>query len=432
MSFKRLLLSFILLTSFISVSAEEVSILAPSAIVLDKNTGAVLYEKNPDEQMYPASLTKIVTAVLAIEHGDLDEVITVSGSAIDSFDRDGSNMGLLIGEQITLRDLLYGLIINSAGDAANVIAEHIGGDVGSFSAMMNSRVAQMGAVNTHFTNPHGMHDDLHYTTARDMALISAQALENPLFAEVVAISRYTLPPTNKYTEERILASPNLLINKYQPKYYFAGATGIKTGYTSKAGYCLAASAKIGGAEVVSVVMNDKMENGEIMTFTDTKKLFSYIGQNYKARLLAETNALIAQAPIARAKGTRVAALAVEGDVSALLPADADLSSIRREEILDVNIKAPVSKGERLGSISFWRGDNKVAEAQLVSMEDYEREPLWFIESSLRFIGRVVAMIWMYALMGALIIIGVVYLSADRKNQGRRRKRSKTRVRHIKM
>ena len=178
---------------------------AQSAIMIDMKTGKVIYNKNADTKLYPASTTKILTAIIALEKcEDLSTVVTASHAAIDPITLEDSHMGILVGEQLTLEQLIYGMLVYSANDAANVLAIHIAGSLDAFAQMMNEKAQSLGASNSHFMNPHGFHDDEHYTTASDLAVIARYAMGNEKFREIVKTARYIIEPTNKYEETRYL------------------------------------------------------------------------------------------------------------------------------------------------------------------------------------------------------------------------------------
>lgn len=217
---------------------------AKAACVLELETGRVLFESNMHTRLPMASTTKAMTALLAIEQGDLSDTVTCSENA---FGVSGTSIYLQQGETLTLEEMLLGLMLSSGNDAAVAIAEHIGGSLDGFVQMMNARAVQIGAVNTHFANPHGLPDDAHYTTAYDLALIAREAMGNPVFRRIVSTQRATIPWEGR-TYNRQLNNKNRLLTSYE------GATGVKTGFTSKAGRCLVFGAQRGGMEIIGVVL----------------------------------------------------------------------------------------------------------------------------------------------------------------------------------
>ena len=237
-------------------SREQFSVAAKAALLIDLNTNRVVYEQDADERVYPASLTKIMTCLIALENGNLSDVVTVSESALADLDEDSSVAGLVVGEQMTLENLLYCMMVVSGNDACNVIAEHVAGSVTDFVRMMNQRAYELGCTNTHFNNPHGLHDESHYTTARDLAIITQAALKSENFRQIVDTYEYKLPDDNMRQNIPKLKTTNMLIyQSMSNSLYYPRAHGIKTGYTRAAGRCLVFGARRDGLEVIGVVLN---------------------------------------------------------------------------------------------------------------------------------------------------------------------------------
>ena len=252
----------------------EDQLYAASAILIEASTGQVIFEKSPDVVMYPASTTKILTALLALEYGDLDQMCTVSENAITFYEDDVTTIDLRAGETVPLRELLYAALVKSANDAANVIAETIGGDMTTFVAMMNQKAAELGCDSTNFTNANGLHNDFHYTTAHDMARITQEAMKNETFRQMVATLNYTMPATNQMRSRSFSNSNRLMVAptaEKANKYYFPEAIGVKTGTTSMAGYCFVGAAEREGVELISVLFF----TGENARWADTIKLMNY-------------------------------------------------------------------------------------------------------------------------------------------------------------
>jgi len=218
---------------------------ARAACILDMETGRVLFESDMHKQLPMASTTKVMTALLAIENAGLDDKVTCSPNA---FGVSGTSIYLAQGETLTMEEMLLGLMLASGNDAAVAIAEHVGGSVDGFAQMMNRRAAQLGARNTHFTNPHGLPDDAHYTSAYDLALIAREAMQNDVFRRIVSTQQATISWEGR-TYNRQLKNKNALLSSYE------GATGGKTGFTSKAGRCLVFGARRGEMELVGVVLS---------------------------------------------------------------------------------------------------------------------------------------------------------------------------------
>ena len=255
----------------------EPDIVADAAIVMDAGTGQILYEKNSRMGKYPASITKIMTALIVLEKDiDLDQVVTMSNNAIWNIDRLSTNIGLDVGEQLTVRDLLYAMMVKSANECAYALAEWTAGDVASFADMMNEKAKELGCEHTHFVTPNGLHDDDHYSTAYDMALITRAAIKNDRFREIVGTLNYTIPATNLTDETRPLWNGNKMINPAEP-YYYEYCEGGKTGYTTDANNTLMTFAKKDGLELICIILDC---DGIKYTYTDTRALYNYCYDNY--------------------------------------------------------------------------------------------------------------------------------------------------------
>ncbi len=255
---------------------EELTLDGESAILIDADSGAVLYEKNADERHYPASITKIMTVYLALSRGSLDQTLTATDTAIDNIDRKSSHIWLDYGEELSLKDACYAAIMASANDASNVLAEAVGGSQNEFAEMMNEAAAAAGSKNTHFANAHGLPDEDHYTTAYDMAMITRMAIQNPDFAEIFGTVKYEMQPTNKQKDVRYFASGNDMLKKGE--FFYEYATGGKIGWTEDAGYTIVTTASKDGVNLIAVVLKNSNKNAR---YTDTRTLFDYGFANYK-------------------------------------------------------------------------------------------------------------------------------------------------------
>jgi len=261
-------------TAATAESYEHPELAAEAAVLMDAKTGQVLFGKNLNEIQYPASITKIMTGMLALEKGNLTDTVTMSSEAVFSIGRNSSHIALDVDEQLTLEQALYALAIASANDAANGIAEHISGSLESFAQLMNEKAIQYGAENTNFVNAHGLPDDNHYTTAYDIAKIMMAAIKTPLFLEIFGEPSYQIPPTNEQLEIRYLNSRNFLLNG---RLRYKGISASKSGWTSQANHTLITSAKQGDRELIVVVMNNQSRDD---SFEDTIKLLDYGFQDF--------------------------------------------------------------------------------------------------------------------------------------------------------
>lgn len=343
------------------------SIESQAAILIDAKTGNILFEKNATEKHYPASITKLMTALLAIENLKPSDVISFSQEAIYGIELGSSHIGMQIGEQITVDQALHGLLLMSANEIANGLAEKVGGSIDQFASKMNVRAQQLGAQNTHFANPHGLHDENHYTTAYDMSLIARAIYNNDYFLEIMSHPTYQIPPTNKTSEIRYLAQQHRLMNKLRDgRMYRSDVIGGKTGYTDLARHTLVTVARRDGVDLIAVVLQ-----GEKMgVYTDTNALLDYGFNSYKYLTLYDTKDVIATLPVYSIKSGKLYQVAscqvgVASDTSMLLP-----HSIKQRELLtELNLpdylELGVEVGETVGTIQYIGKGKCLAENNLI-------------------------------------------------------------------
>ena len=385
---------------------------AQSAILINPSTDTVLYEKNPDAKMYPASTTKIMTAYLALTKiKDLDKELKASATAVD-IDRDGSNMGLSEGEVLSARLLLQSLMIHSANDAANVLAEEVSGSIEEFVKLMNSTAKKLGMKNTHFCNPHGYHDKNHYTTARDMSILAKRAMANKTFAEMSAMTSLTIAPTNKYKTERIFRTRNAMMNKYSDysiQYRFAN--GIKTGHTSDAGYCFVGSAIKNDLDLIAVVFKSPNYN---QSFIDTKALFEYAYANHRMRIVIKGDEIASTCKVRWSLGKDHLVLVTKKDVKALLPRDTYTAELLKSEfLLDKKITAPIKEGDVLGKAKFYYDGELVAESDLYASRSVSRN---IVKQILSYMLN----IWFISALGVVVVMILVKRFKHRSTKKKRR------------
>lgn len=363
-----LLIFLVILGIHSSVLAAEININSKAAILVEVSTGRIIYEKNSTTQMYPASTTKIMTAILVIENCDLTEIVTVKESALSNIPTGYVTCNLQVGEEISVNDLLYALMVPSANDAAYVLAEYVGGSVEEFSNMMNNKAEELGCISTHFVNPNGIHSSSHYTTAYDLYLIASYAMKNETFKNLVSATEYTLPSTNKYpTADRVLKTTNDLINPNKTNYY-KNAIGIKTGYTSQAGNCLVAEASRDGLEFISVVLNGDKTNSSIR-YTDTIKLFDYAYDNFTLTKIIEKNSIVNTIEIENAtKETKSLNLIIDESITVINNKSIDMNNVIPEISLNENLEAPISAGTIIGTIKY-KVDDIEYSANLLAKHD---------------------------------------------------------------
>lgn len=325
-------------------ASKELGLTADSYILLDNKTNKVLYKKNENEKMYPASTTKIVTALLTLENCNLDDTVTASYNAVMSIPEGYSSANIQIGEQLTVEQLLEVLLVHSANDAANILAEHVGGSIESFVTMMNTRLNELGINNSHFTNSFGMHDENHYTTAEDLAKIMKYCLKNETFRKIAGKASCAIPATNK-SGTRSYSSTNELLNANSSNYYKYLIAG-KTGFTSQAKECLVSAAYRDNLELIGVVLHSNSR------FSDSKKLFEYGYSNYSVKNIVNENDLITSIKVSGAtKETETLNLLSSETIEALVNNNST-SKIEPEIILNENISAPIEEGTSLGKVKY--------------------------------------------------------------------------------
>ncbi|MCC2876911.1 D-alanyl-D-alanine carboxypeptidase [Lachnoclostridium pacaense] len=254
----------------------DVSIQADGGIVMDADTGTVLYGKNMDQQYYPASITKILTALIVLERCDLDEMVSFSHDDVYNVEAGSSSAGIDEGDVLTVRDCLYALMLASANESANALACHVSGSREEFAKLMNEKAASLGCTGSHFANPSGLNDENHYTTAHDMALIAREAIKNPEFLAINGTRSYKLAPTKRTPDGGYVANHHKMLNKNESVYY-PGAFAGKTGYTSLAGNTLVTCAKKDGMTLIAVVLN-----GHQSHYSDTKAMFDFAFRNFQS------------------------------------------------------------------------------------------------------------------------------------------------------
>ncbi|NLY43830.1 MAG: D-alanyl-D-alanine carboxypeptidase [Clostridiaceae bacterium] len=343
--------------SFYCDSASSMDISASSAIVMDTVTGRILFEKNAYQKRPMASTTKIMTAIIAIESGNPDDIVTTSAKAAHI---EGSSIWLEEGEKQKLIDLIYGIMLSSGNDAAVAVAEHVGGSVEGFAHMMNKKAQEIGAVNTSFKNPSGLDEEGHYTTAYDLALITRYALKNNTFAEIVKTWEKKIP-WQGHKWDRVLQNHNKLLKMYE------GCDGVKTGYTKKSGRCLVSSATRNGWQVIAVTLNAPND------WEDHKKMLDYAFNNYALTTLCSEGDYMKTLPVKDGKQD-VISLAAYSDFKIPLKED-ELGKVEIQYDVPDFITAPVSYGQKIGKISVLLEGNEIGEVPLVSVNSVDKKDI---------------------------------------------------------
>lgn len=340
-----ILLLILLYPITVFANDDNPSISSNSAILIDNNTNKILYSKNENKKMYPASTTKILTAILTLENANLNDVVTASYDSVMSIPDGYSTASIEIGEQLTVEQLLQLLLVHSANDAANILAEYIGGSIDSFVSMMNTKANELNMQNTHFTNTYGKHDENHYTTANDLSILMKYCMKNETFRKIAGSASCAIPSTNKHQNRTYTSTNELLIpnNKNYYKYLTSG----KTGYTSQAGECLVSSAYKDNLELICVVL------GSSDRFGDTKSLYEYGYSNYSIKNIVNKNDIIKQIEVKNAsKETKNLDLLIKDSIPALIKNSNSNEQFNPEITLNDKISAPIDENEVLGKVKY--------------------------------------------------------------------------------
>ena len=422
--FSVFLLLALLVSLFVTPTAsalEDPDIQAGAALLMDANTGAVVYAKNEHQEMYPASLTKIMTALLvfeAIEDGKLtlDTEVTASETAFTGLSSDGSSANIKVGEVMTVEQLLYCMMVVSANEACDILAEAVSGSVSAFVNAMNAKAAELKCENTHFVNPNGLHDSQHYTTAWDLYLITKAAMEYDDFMRIADTGDITLPATN-LSEPRSLHSTNYLISVWRSRGYInKNAHGIKTGSTSEAGHCLVSSATKGSLSFISVLLGCErleLEGGEIrtMSFYETNRLFDWAFNNFSYQTILEADEFPKEVSVSLSKIEHVTVHPAR-DVEVLFPNDLKPEDLERTITLNADpVEAPVKSGQVLGTIALSYDGHVYATENLLALNDVEASKmlvllrdvkLFFAKPAVKIAGIVLAVLLVALLLWKLL------------------------------
>ena len=393
------ILSILLILTILTIPAVALadydydSIPTPNMIVVDgDDTSVVFFERNADQRVYPASTTKIMTTLVALENGNLDDSFTVGEEVLGTtikFSKYSSLMGIQPGEPLTLRDLVYGLMLVSGNDAGEAIAKHVAGSVDGFVALMNKKAQELGMSSTHFTNPHGVQNDDHYTTARDMAKLMAYALTVDAFVEIAATKTYTVPANSVRPTDLVLVNTDRLLNAVagdpvQTVYPYA--IGGKTGDTDTAGKCLVCAAEKDGARVIICLYGDKddLYGGDAVTtnlarFVNAAKVFDYVFANgYQSATAAELGLQktfttgVVNANAADLKDGQLT-MSAQIDNAIIRKAGEQINNIKANAaaitanvVLTTDAQAPITAGQQMGTVEYKLGDDVICSAPLIA------------------------------------------------------------------
>lgn len=408
---------------------------AKAVILYEMNSDTLVYAWNPDMKLDPSGMNKIMTALLAIEYGDPDAVVTVTKTALDSVAIGSVSAGLKAGEEITLRDLLFCMMVGSANDAAAAIAEHIGGSQAGFVGMMNERAMELGCRNTAFMNPNGLSHEKQYSTARDLAKITGEALKSELFVELFSAVKYSVPATNK-SEAREVVTTNYLMSKETVRNQFdERVTGGKTGALSTTDRSLISTAESGGQRYLAVVMSAQgtvTANGLSVktfgSFEETRALLDHGFATYSQRQLLHENQVMEQFPVSGGENDVIAHPA--DAVVAMLPNDAvTLDVSYRCTVLDEGLAAPIKKGDVIGSVEVWFRGLCVGQSHLIAMYDVNEPGIYNVPVQPSGDGNKTGPWVTWLLIGGIILLGLLLLAGGVVLMVRGIRQAKVRRRH---
>lgn len=370
------------------------------AAVIETNSGVSLYAKNADKQFYPASTTKVLTAITVLENAeDLDKETTVSDAAVNGIDPSSSHIALEVGEKVTIRQLLYGLLLCSGNDCAVALAEEVGGSVSDFAKMMNKTAKKIGADNSHFVNPHGLFSKKHYTTPNDLAKIMSYCVKNDDFVKIIKTIKFVIPKTNKSKKRELWNSHRLIKYKYR---HYKGVIGGKTGYIDESGFNLITYAKRKDMNLVVVCMRASSQQ------TIDDDTISLMNRYFKGYHLADVKKKSVPAASLKLEDKDVRGVAAN-DIKVVLPNGTDPDQIEKISTFSEDVKLPLEKGQTVGKVECVYNDHIVGTAELVSKKDYETAQQTMIKKA--------------AIIGgaALLILIMIIIAANRRKRKRKRK-----------
>lgn len=415
----------------------DVDTTSEALYLVNLDTDTVVYEKNSTQRMYPASTTKIMTYIVTVENvSDLKgTTVTVDSEVLSLLDGTGSSLSGLeyfVGQDVTVYDLLNCLMIKSGNDAAMLLANYVGGgSIEAFVEMMNEKAEELGCKNTHFVNPHGLHDEDHYTTAEDLAVITRYAQTLPEFTEITnTVTAYLSVDTDK---EYPLVTTNYLIDETRGgDYYYAYAKGVKTGTTDEAGYCLVSTASKDGytymcialkAPSVDIHGEEVEDNGAML---DSKALYQWAFGNLEIKSVINEETPVCEIPVELAWNQDTILLVPQGSYSTILPSDIESSSIDIVTDIPDSLTAPVIEGTKIGTATISYANQELTTVDLVAGETVERSKiLYFLDTARKIIHSqwmILSIIVVVALFVAYAVITIIYNSKKKKKKKNSKKR----------
>lgn len=402
---------------------------AQAAILIDMTTKEVLYEKNAKEMLYPASTTKMITCILALEKLDLDAVITVDSQTANTV---GNNIDLVVGEEVKVLDLLYAMMTESANDGAVALAKAISGSVSEFAVLMNEKAKEYGALHTSFVNPNGLHDEAHLSTAYDLAMIANGCMENEMFRTLVSTSTYTMGATNKSAARTFTSTNRLLWDEQKTTSIYVNgvlrnckydyAIGVKTGYTSKALGCLVSAAQKDGTTLVSVVLKAT----DLGRFADSIALFDWGFENYKTVNVLDKAQIVGQVRIKQGSVNRIDAILAD-PVASTVPVEASEAVLSTEVQLNKINRAPIEKGQVVGELILLESGIQIASFPIVAAQAVAKGGMLSIFGISDSTAQILGKIFLITII-ILFILLFIYIIYKRRQIKRRKKERAERLR----
>ena len=397
-----------ILTNYVYAANNDLKLYSDSAVIIENKTGKILYEKNSEQKMYPASTTKILTAILTIERGNLQDKTKVSKAAIADMKSGYTSAYLVEGEELTVEELLELLLIHSANDASNVLAEYISGSIPAFVDLMNLKLKELGCSHSHFVTTNGLHDDNHYTTAKDMATITRYCMKNADFRRIVAMQECHIKATNKFGE-RLFKNTNDL-EVAGSKYYYPGCIGVKTGFTSQAQNCLISAVNKNNLQLIAVVLHCNLtDDKKSARYVDSKTLYDYAYANYSFLEIAKASSFLKTIEV---KGgsieTKNLDLKLQDNIVALVKKDS-LQKVIPEIKLNDNISAPIAQNAILGQATY-TVDGQTYSTNLLASHNVEKD-----ESTIFFLRLALGIV----IFSLFIILVIILFKSLKKNANKK-------------
>lgn len=394
-------------------------------LLMDQASSKVIYEKNSDERISPGGFTKLFTAAVIFDYiNSVDEKVTANPKAVTTYDFTHNNMGVLPGETLTVNDLLHGMLIYDAGEAANALAVYSADTMDKFVAKMNQKAAQIGCSDTYFTNPSGLPDENQYSTLKDVALIVNYAMENEIISGIVKTKSYKINPSNKYSETRYLNNTNKFIsNASTNEYYTKNATGAKTSYVSNNDCGLALTYEKGNLKFLCITSNSPYANGINYANEDSKKLIDYALEYYTSEKLLSRDEIMAEVKVRNGKESGKVLLVCADDLFVNLPKNYNPDLLEKITETNKKVKAPISKGDALGQVTVLYNGEKYASAILVADASVSSAPIKGFFAS---IGAIFTS-WIFIAL-VILIIGLFIFYTIMLNKIKRRKKYVSRFR----